>query len=231
MAVEVYSNNASTTLATSINNSTTSISVASSSGFPTTGNFRILMDQELMLVTALSGTTWTVVRGIEGTNAQSHTNTVAITHILTAGGLAQGISDREFVPCGTFVTTDTVVNNTTHVFDWTITADDGYLLGGSGTSQLTVPTKGYYLFNGYIHWQANNVGFRIVEWRKNGTLYLNGSGLDASTDAADDIRQEVTILILLAAGDVIELTAFQNTSVTLNLTFGSCSVTQISARP
>lgn len=89
MSFELFTNSAATTLNTGggINNSVTSFTVASSSGFPATGNFRVICGSEIMLVTAVSGTTWTVTRGIEGTAAASHIDTSPITHILTAGSL------------------------------------------------------------------------------------------------------------------------------------------------
>lgn len=91
---ERFANNASTTLNGSINNSTTTVVVSSAVGFPTSGNFRILVDSELMLVTAVSGNTFTVTRAIESTGAASHTSGVNITHIITAGGLGQYLSEH-----------------------------------------------------------------------------------------------------------------------------------------
>ena len=73
-----YSNNAETTLSSGINNSTTSISVASSSSFPAiTGSdyFYATIDDatnlEIVKVTAVSGTTWTVVRAQDDTTARA----------------------------------------------------------------------------------------------------------------------------------------------------------------
>lgn len=83
---ELFKNLASTTLSASISDSDTSITVGSTMGF-TTGDFRILIDSEIMLVTSVSGTTLTVTRAQEGTSAASHTSTTAVYHILTAGAL------------------------------------------------------------------------------------------------------------------------------------------------
>lgn len=89
MATEKLANNAGSTLASSISNSATSLSVASAAGFPTSGNFRILIESEILLVTAVSGTTFTVTRGQEGTSAASHSSGVDVDHILTKGALNQ----------------------------------------------------------------------------------------------------------------------------------------------
>lgn len=58
-------------------------------GLQGSGQFRILIDNELMLVTAgSSGTTWTVTRGVEGSVAATHAAGAPIWHLLTAGALA-----------------------------------------------------------------------------------------------------------------------------------------------
>ena len=62
---------ASTTLASAITASQTTITVASNGGFPSP-NFYVSIGAEILLVTAVSGagnTTWTVVRGQQGTTA------------------------------------------------------------------------------------------------------------------------------------------------------------------
>jgi len=83
---EQFKNLASTTLSGDINDTTTSVGVVSAMGF-TGGDFRVLIDSEIMKVTGVSGTTFTVVRHQEGTSAASHTNTTPVYHVLTAGGL------------------------------------------------------------------------------------------------------------------------------------------------
>jgi hypothetical protein len=87
---EQYCNdfNISNYLASAITStSSTSISVNTSTGYPTTGNFRIKIDNEIMLVTAVSGTTWTVTRGYESTTAATHTSGTAVGAVLTAGAI------------------------------------------------------------------------------------------------------------------------------------------------
>jgi len=92
-ATEQYANNAQTTLSASIASGSTTLTVASAASFPTSGNFRIKIDSEYLLVTAVSGTTFTVTRGIESTLAASHASGATVTHVLTAGGLQQIIAD------------------------------------------------------------------------------------------------------------------------------------------
>ena len=85
---ETFANFATSTLNGAINNSTTSITVTSGTSFPSTGDFRILVDSELMLCTARSGNVLTVTRAIESTSAVSHNDGSVVTHILTAGTIA-----------------------------------------------------------------------------------------------------------------------------------------------
>ena len=73
-----FTNNAETTLSSGINNSVTTISVASSSTFPSISGsnyFYATIDDdtnnEVVKVTAVSGTTWTVVRAQDNTTARA----------------------------------------------------------------------------------------------------------------------------------------------------------------
>ena len=90
---EQFVNDASTTLNGAINNSTTSVTVTDGSVFPSTGNFRVLVDSEIMIVTARSTNTLTVTRGAEGTTAASHSDGVAILAIVTNGGMQDYLNE------------------------------------------------------------------------------------------------------------------------------------------
>jgi hypothetical protein len=93
MGFELFANNAQTTLNGGINNSTTSITVTSGSVFPSTGNFRILIDSEIMLVTSRSSNILTVVRAKESTTAASHNDLSTVTMVITDEGLRTFRSD------------------------------------------------------------------------------------------------------------------------------------------
>lgn len=87
--VEQFANNAATTLGAAIESvDGTSITVSSATGFPASAQYRILIDSEIMIVTAgAATTTWTVTRGAESTTGATHENGAAVTHVLTAGAL------------------------------------------------------------------------------------------------------------------------------------------------
>jgi hypothetical protein len=72
---------ASTTLSAAISSATaTSITVAGTSGFPSSGNFNIQVDSEVMTVTGGQGTTtWTVTRGVNGSTATTHASGATVT--------------------------------------------------------------------------------------------------------------------------------------------------------
>ncbi len=88
MATEQFSNNATSTLTGAILAADVTLVVLSAATFPTTGNFRITIDSEIMIVTAVSGSTFTVTRGAESTTAANHSNGATVDGILTSGGLA-----------------------------------------------------------------------------------------------------------------------------------------------
>lgn len=105
--MEQFANTPNTQLSGAINNSVTSITVVSSVGFPATGNFRILLDAEIMLVTSISGTTWTVTRGDGGTTATSHGNGTQIYGVVTKEALDAIIS---FLLNGSTVSDRRIIN-------------------------------------------------------------------------------------------------------------------------
>lgn len=93
MPFEQYANDTVTQLDAAISNSATSITVTNGSSFPAVGDFRILIDKELMLCTARTGNTLTVVRGIEGTSAVAHDDNSRVMFILTAESVRKAFSD------------------------------------------------------------------------------------------------------------------------------------------
>lgn len=73
---EVYEQ---TALSADMTKSKTQITVASASGFPSNPPFKIRIDEEIMVVTAMAATTWTVTRGADGTTKAPHANDALIT--------------------------------------------------------------------------------------------------------------------------------------------------------
>lgn len=117
-----------TTLATSISNSDTTISVVATVGYPaiSPGNtFTVALDyggatEELVDVTAVAGNVWTVTRGVDGTSAQSHSAGAIVRH--TSSG-------RDFADMQTHINATTGVHGVT-----------GSLVGTTNTQTLSNKT-------------------------------------------------------------------------------------------
>ena len=78
-----------TTLTGAVNSSGTSITVASTSGFPASYPYTLALSydtagEELVNVTAAAGTTLTIVRGQDGTTGVSHDAGAAVKHVASA---------------------------------------------------------------------------------------------------------------------------------------------------
>ena len=83
-----------TTLTGAINSSATSITVASTSGFPASYPYTLALSydtssEELVNVTAAAGTTLTIVRGQDGTSSTSHDAGAAVKHVISARDLRE----------------------------------------------------------------------------------------------------------------------------------------------
>lgn len=78
-----------TTLVGAMDAVTTTIVYASVANLPSSGQFRVLVNDELMLNTTLVGTTGTVTRGVESTTAAAHADASSVFQPLTQGGMAR----------------------------------------------------------------------------------------------------------------------------------------------
>jgi len=85
MSTEKFANSAQSDLLAPITGVATSLTVVSATSFPTSPQFRLKIEAELVLVTAVAGPVFTITRGIEGTTPAAHAAAVPVTHILTAG--------------------------------------------------------------------------------------------------------------------------------------------------
>jgi len=133
-----YANNPQTTLAGSATAGATTISVASSAGFPSRGKFTIIVDSEIMLVTGVAGTDWTVERGAEDTSAAAHNNNATVTGILTKDSFlnAHRIDVRTYGAVGDDSTDDTAALQAA-IDDWASLTVQGELFIPSGTYKIT----------------------------------------------------------------------------------------------
>jgi hypothetical protein len=83
-----------TTLTGSINGSATSITVATTSGFPTSYPYTLALDfdnasEELVNVTAAAGLTLTIVRGQDSTSGTAHSAGAVVKHVISGRDLRE----------------------------------------------------------------------------------------------------------------------------------------------
>jgi hypothetical protein len=103
MARRYYSSTAvRTTLASGVDDTTTTFSVVAVAGWPASFPYTLIVDQdtineEVVEVTARSDTTLTVVRGVDGSTAVAHSAGAAVNH---------GVSARDFDEPNEHVNTD-----------------------------------------------------------------------------------------------------------------------------
>jgi hypothetical protein len=88
-----------TSLSASVNNSTTTIPVVATTGFPSTYPYTIILDpdttsEECCEVTSAAGLNLTVTRGIDGTSAVTHNTPCVVQH---------GFSARDFDDANKFI--------------------------------------------------------------------------------------------------------------------------------
>lgn len=85
-----YSSTAvTTTLSSSIGSSDTALTVASSSGFPSSYPYTLILEkdsanEEIVTVTSLVGSNFQITRGVDGTSARTHSAGTAVEHGVSA---------------------------------------------------------------------------------------------------------------------------------------------------
>lgn len=169
MAFENYSNNTASTLTAPLDNVTNpvTVNIASGAGFPNAGQFRVLIDNEILLVTAGGGTTsMTATRAQEGTPIASHSTGAAVYQILTAVGLLNkdNFDVRSYSAKGDGVTDDSTAVQAA------ITAAAS---AGGGTVWFPIGT---YLIGTTLTISGDNINLAGVGW---GSVIRAKSGLNA----------------------------------------------------
>jgi Tfp pilus assembly protein PilX len=159
---------ASTTLAAAISSSQTTITVSSASGFPTSGTFRVRIDDEDMTVTGGQGTTtWTVTRGVN--------NTTAATHVI-----GQAVNQDDAGTSGELswdATTKTLTVNGTIFIDGSATISDAAVNTYNG--QATLYLSGTFYANGSLCAAVSGSTCNFAGWQPDKEMLMivaNGSG-------------------------------------------------------
>src|ERR1044071_4748807 len=129
MAVEQFANTptpsspstAWSTITGAINASDTTITVASATPFPTSPQFRLILGDEIVVVTGVAGAVFTITRGAESTTAASHASGTSVFLVLTAASLLRSPGAL------------------------TTTGDIGYLDSAGAPARLAAGSDGQYL--------------------------------------------------------------------------------------
>jgi Flp pilus assembly protein TadG len=177
-AADFSSTSVTTTLSRGVTSSKTSLTVASSSPFPS-ASFRILVGSEIMVVTAVTGTTgttWTVQRGQNGTSAAAYSSGTTVG--LLTGPPLSGI----YGP-----------TSTTGSQYWPWASDGGSSLSSYLTSNVYIPGGSTKLTTSSVQYQQimrlyswnyviDNSGTTPCDWRvrffgtDDNTKIFNSSG-------------------------------------------------------
>lgn len=107
---------------------------------------------------------------------------------------------------------------TTITFNSELYDTDSYHSTSTNTGRLTIPTgkTGYYVLNAQATFFINTTGFRQLRFLKNGSFLI------ATGDVSGSVANQYPYVTLnttlyLAAGDYIELQAYQNSGGNLNV--------------
>lgn len=183
-------NNATALLAASISNTATSLTVSDASKFPVvtsgTNFFKLTMidaatgaNTEIMHVTATSGSTFTVVRGREGTAARAWAVSDLVYNMMTAGTLESfaQLESPEFTGNPLVPTQPAGTDNTTAASTAFVTAALGSVAGNLVSTPIVYSNSGSYPKN-------PNSSFIIVE-------VVGGGGAGGGTPATSSTQNSV----------------------------------------
>ena len=128
----VFSNHAGTTLAAAITTTTRPVTftVASAAGLPASGIFPVIIDNEILWITTISGTSLTGSNA-EGTTAATHAIGANVTEIVTAGSRSQVQIDTNN---GVGAAPNVVSYSATPTFDLSLSRSQQITLSGNVTS-------------------------------------------------------------------------------------------------
>lgn len=225
--LDQFTNDAVTTLNLALNSTINSMVVDPTfTGFPTTAQFRVRIEDEIIIVGALSNNSWSsLTRGAEGTTAASHPAGAVVTHVFTAGALANNFGTAHGARC--YMTAnisclhdaDTPITfatgSATEVYD-----TDSYHNMDSTTSRFTIPTGlgGKYFLNGRGTFDgASDAAARIAFIRKNGSEDLDEFRSNSPGASGNAFTVLTHCVANLVAGDYVELILRQNSSGTINI--------------
>lgn len=179
--VEKFGNLAQSTLSAGITSGATTLTIVSATLFPTSGNFHIvvsavaadnsLTNPEIMLVTGVSGSTFTVTRAQEGTTAVAHSGGEVVANVLTAAVMNTLVVGPSSAGDGNFASFDTSTGK--------LIKDSTFSPNAFQVANAILTTLSAYNINGLFTQTAQNVftGRTITVGNSNTVRITNGDGV------------------------------------------------------
>jgi Tfp pilus assembly protein PilX len=167
---------ANTTITSAMTAAQTTMTIASATGFPASGTYRVRVDDEDLNVTAgQGGTTWTITRGVNGTTAATHAANAPVywDSADTSGEISWNASAKLLTVKGTiFIDGSAKVSQ-----------------NGIYNGQATLYLSGTMLFNGSLCGVPTGASCIFSNWNPNTemlTIVANGTG--GQVAAGDSIQ-------------------------------------------
>jgi hypothetical protein len=193
-----------TTITNTITSSSTSVTVAGTTGYPSTYPFVLALDyntsnEELVTVTSAAGLTLNITRGYNGTTAVAHNPGAVVRHVITAQDLtdAQNHYGATTSVHGIADTSKLAVNlsfNAQTGTSYTLVASDAsklVTLNNSSNIAVTVPA-GIFTAGQQINVQATGTG--AVTIQGDGTTTLTSTGATSNAPVLRTQYSAATII-------------------------------------